>query len=77
MPLLEGNYNNNNNLFVIIIQLTPQRWFEVETNYDHWEQPPWIDNRIDPANKLMTAIGQNGVTLEKMFQVNITTIPVA
>jgi len=21
------------------------RWFEVETNYDHWKNPPWFDNR--------------------------------
>jgi len=22
----------------------PTRWFEVETNYDHWNQPPWYYN---------------------------------
>jgi len=47
----------------------PTRWFEVETNYDHWEEPPWYDNRIDPANEAMNAIGQKNITLEAMFGV--------
>jgi len=51
------------------------RWFEVETNYDHWEQPPWYDDRVDPANNGMNAIGQQAVTLDKMFDV-ISTKPV-
>jgi len=51
------------------------RWFEVETNYDHWEQPPWIDDRINPANKLMTNIGQQDVTLDNIFKV-LSTKPV-
>lgn len=48
---------------------SPSRWFEVETNYDHWERPPWFDDRIDPADDAMNAIGQNDVSLEGMFQV--------
>lgn len=23
----------------------PSRWFEVETNYDHWQPAPWYDDR--------------------------------
>eukprot|EP01126_Amoeba_proteus_P048753 TRINITY_DN5658_c0_g1_i4.p1 TRINITY_DN5658_c0_g1~~TRINITY_DN5658_c0_g1_i4.p1 ORF type:complete len:465 (-),score=73.54 TRINITY_DN5658_c0_g1_i4:64-1458(-) len=45
------------------------RWYEVQTNYDHWTQPPWIDDRVDPANKAMDAIGQNNITLQNMFEV--------
>jgi hypothetical protein len=37
----------------------PTRWFEVETNYDHWNPPPWYDNRRDPANDHMNQLGQN------------------
>jgi len=47
----------------------PTRWFEVETNYDHWDDAPWYDNRIDPANDAMNAIGQKNINLEKMFGV--------
>jgi len=48
---------------------SPTRWFEVQTNYDHWEQPPWFDNRVTPANNAMKAMGQNNVTLSGMFSV--------
>jgi len=47
----------------------PGRWYEVETNYDHWEQPPWFDNRLDPANDAMNAIGVQGVSLQNLFNV--------
>jgi len=51
------------------------RWFEVETNYDHWEQPPWFDNRIDPANNAMNALGRDNLSLVGMYQV-LSTKPV-
>jgi len=51
------------------------RWYEVEPNYDHWEQPPWFDDRVDPANKGMDAMGQYGVTLDGIFNV-LSTKPV-
>jgi len=54
---------------------SPTRWFEVETNYDHWEEAPWFDNRIDPANDAMNAVRQDGISLERMFQV-LSTKPV-
>jgi len=45
------------------------RWYEVETNYDHWEEPPWFDDRLDPANDAMDAMGMHGVSLDNMFKV--------
>ena len=42
--------------------LTETDWFHVETNYDHWVAPPQHDDRRDPANKAMNAIGQAGIT---------------
>jgi len=48
---------------------SPTRWFEVETNYDHWEPAPWFDNRRDPANNAMNALGQENVSLDNMFKV--------
>eukprot|EP01114_Cavostelium_apophysatum_P004329 TRINITY_DN1453_c0_g1_i1.p1 TRINITY_DN1453_c0_g1~~TRINITY_DN1453_c0_g1_i1.p1 ORF type:complete len:495 (-),score=141.68 TRINITY_DN1453_c0_g1_i1:82-1533(-) len=51
------------------------RWFEVQTNYDHWEQPPWFDNRVTPANNAMNAMGRANLTLDGMFEV-LTVKPV-
>lgn len=45
------------------------RWFEVETNYDHWNPPPWYDNRRDPANAHMTALGRSNLTPDNLFGV--------
>jgi len=53
----------------------PSRWFEIETNYDHWKKPPWFDNRIDPANSAMNETGRDGITLDKILKV-LTTKPV-
>jgi len=53
----------------------PGRWFEVETNYDHWEPPPWFDDRYTPAVNAMNAMGANNATLAGMFEV-MSTKPV-
>jgi len=45
------------------------RWFLVETNYDHWKQPPWFDNRVTPANDAMNAMGQKDISYENLFNV--------
>ena len=43
----------------------PAQWFRVETNFDHWS--PITDGRRAPANAHMKALGDTGVTLDKMF----------
>jgi hypothetical protein len=53
----------------------PSRWYEVQTNYDHWEPPPWFDNRLDPANDAMDEMGEQNASLEGMWTV-ISTKPV-
>jgi hypothetical protein len=53
----------------------PNRWFEVETNYDHWNPPPWFDNRVDPANDAMNAMGLANLSLPGMLNV-LTVKPV-
>ncbi|KAL3881915.1 hypothetical protein ACJMK2_028302 [Sinanodonta woodiana] len=45
------------------------RWFEVETNYDHWTTPPPDDDRRDPANKAMTRLGQSNINKPSLFAV--------
>jgi len=54
---------------------SPSRWFEVQSNYDHWTPMPWYDDRVDPANNVITSFGQQGIDLNKMMQV-LTTKPV-
>jgi len=53
----------------------PSRWYEVETNYDHWNPPPWFDDRLDPANDAMNALGQANLSLTNIMQV-LTVKPV-
>lgn len=45
------------------------RWFLVETNYDHWTKPPAKDNRRDPAIDAMEAVSQEHMSFDKMFDV--------
>jgi len=47
----------------------PSRWYLVETNYDHWEQPPWFDDRVTPSTRAMNALGQSALTLKGMYDV--------
>jgi len=54
---------------VWVLDSASGRWFEVETNYDHWEQPPWYDNRRDPAINHMTTLGRNSLTSDNLFQI--------
>eukprot|EP01092_Planopodium_desertum_P010520 TRINITY_DN468_c0_g2_i2.p1 TRINITY_DN468_c0_g2~~TRINITY_DN468_c0_g2_i2.p1 ORF type:complete len:508 (-),score=112.70 TRINITY_DN468_c0_g2_i2:116-1570(-) len=58
-----------------VIDPSAGRWFEVETNYDHWEPAPWFDDRRDPANTYMNAMGQADLTLAGMYEV-MSTKPV-
>jgi len=48
---------------------SPSRWYEVETNYDHWQEAPWFDDRVDPANHAMDAMGVAAISLPNMFKV--------
>ncbi|XP_055331057.1 N-acylethanolamine-hydrolyzing acid amidase-like [Paramacrobiotus metropolitanus] len=45
------------------------RWYLVETNYDHWNNPPWWDDRRTPAEQSMNATGQNAIGKMTMFNV--------
>jgi hypothetical protein len=54
----------------------PTRWYEVETNYDHWKQPPWFDDRVKPAMDAMDQLGRNNLTLQRMFDKVLSIKPV-
>jgi N-acylethanolamine-hydrolysing acid amidase len=53
----------------------PERYFLVETNYDHWEPVPRDDPRRTVANALMNASTPATVGLPYINSV-LTTIPV-
>ncbi|XP_063166713.1 N-acylethanolamine-hydrolyzing acid amidase [Candoia aspera] len=44
-------------------------WYRVETNYDHWRNPPPFDNRRTPAIKALNATGQENINLNSLFKV--------
>jgi len=52
------------------------RWFEVETNYDHWKRPPWFDDRVVPANRAMNELGRPNLTLDNIFKHVLSVKPV-
>lgn len=52
-----------------------ETWFLVETNYDHWKKPLFIDDRITPANKCMNQLGQKSASFSGIFNV-LSTRPV-
>ena len=43
---------------VDIWRLGNNSWFLAQTNYDHWEKPLFVDDRITPANKCMNKMGE-------------------
>ncbi|XP_070581979.1 N-acylethanolamine-hydrolyzing acid amidase-like [Ptychodera flava] len=59
---------------VWFIDTDQNRWFLVETNYDHWKPPPSHDDRRTPANKAMIQIGQDKVNDKKIYGV-LSTAP--
>jgi hypothetical protein len=68
--------NRHNATDVWRLDATSGRWFEVQTNYDHWKQPPWYDDRVVPANQAMKALGRNDLTLDNLFHKVLSVKPV-
>ncbi|XP_039206252.1 N-acylethanolamine-hydrolyzing acid amidase [Crotalus tigris] len=50
-------------------------WYRVETNYDHWTNPPPYDDRRTPAIKALNRTGQEHLNLNSLFKV-LSTEPV-
>jgi acid ceramidase len=44
-------------------------WYLLQTNYDHWTQPPIFDNRRTPALLCMDEVGQDAISYETMYNV--------
>lgn len=50
-------------------------WYLVETNYDHWKEPPFYDDRRNPAMKCLDKNGQQNISLGALYNV-LSTQPV-
>ncbi|XP_059372650.1 N-acylsphingosine amidohydrolase (acid ceramidase) 1a [Carassius carassius] len=51
------------------------RWYVLETNYDHWEEPMIFDDRRTPAMKCMNQTTQANISLASIYDV-LSTKPV-
>ncbi|XP_030620888.1 N-acylsphingosine amidohydrolase (acid ceramidase) 1a [Chanos chanos] len=57
------------------INLKLGRWYVLETNYDHWEAPLFLDDRRTPAMKCMNQTTQAKISFETIYNV-LSTKPV-
>ncbi|KAM4604385.1 acid ceramidase [Polymixia lowei] len=51
------------------------RWYVLETNYDHWKEPLFLDDRRTPAMKCMNKTTQTNISLKTMYD-TLSTKPV-
>ena len=47
-------------------RITDDNYWRLETNYDHWKAVPEDDDRRDPANACMEAMGVDGVSVDSV-----------
>uniref|UniRef100_A0A8B9RL50 Acid ceramidase n=1 Tax=Astyanax mexicanus TaxID=7994 RepID=A0A8B9RL50_ASTMX len=82
--ILGGNQTNQgcvitrtriNTLDIWEIDLRLNRWYVLETNYDHWEQPFFLDDRRTPAMKCMNKTTRANISLQTIYDV-LSTKPV-
>uniref|UniRef100_A0A3B4DJ09 Acid ceramidase n=1 Tax=Pygocentrus nattereri TaxID=42514 RepID=A0A3B4DJ09_PYGNA len=50
--------SRTHNIYPLEIDLKQGRWYVLETNYDHWKKPLFLDDRRTPAMKCMNRITQ-------------------
>lgn len=50
-------------------------WFRLQTNYDHWEEPPVWDDRRHPGIKYVEAIGQEGLNAQSIYTQSLSKFP--
>ncbi|KAM9314521.1 acid ceramidase [Pholidichthys leucotaenia] len=60
---------------ILEIDLKLGRWYVLETNYDHWDDPFFLDDRRTPAMKCMNETTQANISLKTIYDV-LSTKPV-
>jgi acid ceramidase len=58
-PLSEGEPRNS----------TETPWYLLQTNYDNWVQPPFFDDRRNPALDCMNQLGPDKISKETLYNV--------
>lgn len=64
-----------NTLDIWELDLMLGRWYVLETNYDHWDKPMFLDDRRTPAMKCMNQTTQANISLASIYNV-LSTKPV-
>lgn len=57
------------NVWLLSAALANGSWFLLETNYAHWKEPPFFDNRAGPGILCMQQLGQADVGFPGLFNV--------
>uniref|UniRef100_A0AAX7TGT3 Acid ceramidase n=1 Tax=Astatotilapia calliptera TaxID=8154 RepID=A0AAX7TGT3_ASTCA len=60
---------------ILEIDLKLGRWYVLETNYDHWKDPFFLDDRRTPGMKCMNQTTQANISVKTMYDV-LSTKPV-
>ncbi|XP_054599781.1 acid ceramidase isoform X2 [Nothobranchius furzeri] len=60
---------------VLEIDVKLGRWYVLETNYDHWKDPFFLDDRRTPAMKCMNQTTQARISVNTLYDV-LSTKPV-
>lgn len=67
--------SRQNSINILEIDLKLNRWYVLETNYDHWEEPFFLDDRRTPAMKCMNQTTQANISVKTIYDV-LSTKPV-
>ena len=66
----EGAIITRNRKYVAdLLELDEERWFIVQTNYDHWLPQPGNDDRYHPAIERIEEAGQENLNEENLFKI--------
>lgn len=67
--------SHNDSLQPVMLNLEEDRWYLLQTNYDHWNNPPFFDNRRIPGQKCMNESSAEAIDKAHLFNV-LSTDPV-
>ena len=59
--------NESHHLWTLENDLRNKHFYVLETNYDNWVNPPFFDNRRDPAEACLDELGPKGVAFAGLY----------
>jgi len=59
----------NESLYPLQLNAEEGRWYLLETNYDHWKKPFFLDNRRNPGEKCMNESSYDTISKAHIFNV--------